>query len=402
MYLRKMSTCSFSKETHTPVIDNKSKELVFENGKLVLHEKSTNTIVYADLTESLVNTYNLSKFLKIIPPQIDNQSSTMNATKKLCTGNNNVVVLHKEQPPRTLPVPAPAPTPAPASASAQQQLQKQPPPPPSNNLVEKEIIEYTKKKFIVINPNTGRVIAVMGADDKKPNGTTVTSSTSSVLKTPSVLKPPIASKTSNKKTVNQASGSGNGTVSSTGTTKKRATWTTDATLSLINCYRQIDVLKIRNESIWRKINEAMKTKNYSFTSTQCKDRFYYLKSEYIKKLDNMKNDNKETEEITFDYYDEFNEIFGTMPSDIPEYAVSSRRSCLLSVGEIEEPQKDDKPTPKYKKRKLTNVDKLFKKTNENRERRESRHREKIELQKKALSELKIATELLKQALENKI
>lgn len=364
-----MSRCSFSLETHMPVIDNKSKELIFENGKLVLHAKQTNTIVYADLTESIINTYNLSKYLKIIPPQMDNQSKNiMDTNKNLCTDKIGTIIKAEDS---------------------------------SNEIDEKEIIEYTKKKFIVVNPNTGRVIAVMGADNKKTDGSNVTSSTCE--------KTDINNKNDNncKNTDNKnskISANNSGTVSSTGTSKKRAIWTTDATLSLINCYRQIDALKIRNESTWRKISEAMKLKNYLFTSTQCKDRFYYLKCEYCKKIDMMKNNNNnsETENISFEYYDEFNEIFGTTINDTPEYAVSSRRSCQLSFGEINDEQtKDDKSSPKCKKRKLTNTEKIFKKSNEKRERRERHHREKVELQKKAIAELKIATELLKKALENK-
>lgn len=148
----------------------------------------------------------------------------------------------------------------------------------------------------------------------------------------------------------------------------------------------------------------MKSKNYAFTITQCKDRFFYLKGEYTKKLESINGTTSDNEEIIFDYFDEFHDIFRDKPNGVPDYAVASRRSCVLSLVSIDEQQpKDDNTTvtQKYKKRRTTPADQLLKKNNENRERRDRRHRERIEVQKEAINELRKASELLKTALERR-
>lgn len=109
------------------------------------------------------------------------------------------------------------------------------------------------------------------------------------------------------------------------TTPVHQKWSRSHILKLISLYQkqQKDFLcsTIKNEKVWKHISNEMEC----FTAKQCSDKLKYLKPKYMKKKDNMGPGSSGAEFYRFEYFDEFNEIFGKKPNITPVLVASSMR-----------------------------------------------------------------------------
>lgn len=65
-----------------------------------------------------------------------------------------------------------------------------------------------------------------------------------------------------------------------------------------------------------------------YTADQCKNKFKYLKAKYIKKKDNMSDKASGQKKITFEYFDEFEDMFSSEPNISPLAIASTSRQFI--------------------------------------------------------------------------
>lgn len=191
--------------------------------------------------------------------------------------------------------------------------------------------------------------------------------------------------------------------------KLSSAWDREATLLLISLYKENEHkfknTTIRNEQVWHKISEILKSNGHIFSKVQCEHKFKYLKQRYIKKKDNMSS-NKQSgaEPFTFDYFNEFDDIFSKKPNVTPIAVASSSRGCsmlesglkwddILESNDTEgntfkKGDKIEKMPPTKKSRlckEITNWTDIFKSQNDAKEEsKERRHKERQDLTKRAV------------------
>lgn len=170
-------------------------------------------------------------------------------------------------------------------------------------------------------------------------------------------------------------------------------WGRNAILLLIELfkdnYKDFKDTSIKNEHVWTKIAQEMNKQGFKFTKIQVENKFKYLKQRYMKKKDNMGNKSTGESPIVFDYFLEFDEIFGSKPSVKPLAIASSSK---LEVN-IQSDSTDENEKPEKKNIKTSRLDKelegwkeYFSKKDEEKENaRERRHREKMEVAEKAIT-----------------
>jgi len=171
-------------------------------------------------------------------------------------------------------------------------------------------------------------------------------------------------------------------------------WDRSAILSLIELFkRNYDNFKstsIKNEHVWMEITNKMNERGFKFSKTQIENKFKYLKQRYIKKKDNMGNKSTGESPMIFDYFLEFDEIFGSKPSVTPlAIASSSKLQANIQDDSTDENSTDE---PEMKKLKTSRIDRKIdswkeyftKKDEEKEEVRERRHREKMEIAEKTI------------------
>lgn len=109
-------------------------------------------------------------------------------------------------------------------------------------------------------------------------------------------------------------------------TSYRAHWTRTQVLQLIASYKKFqhlfDSSTIRNEIVWKKIANDMG----HHTGVETKNKFKYLKSRYTKKKDNMSIRSTGASALQFEFYEEFDEMFGNDPNIVPKSIASSSRN----------------------------------------------------------------------------
>lgn len=76
------------------------------------------------------------------------------------------------------------------------------------------------------------------------------------------------------------------------------------------------------------IAEEFRREECAFTSTQCENRWKYIRAKYIKKKDNDSNGNTGGAYFDFEYFNEIDEILGKKPNVVPKHLASS--SCPSS------------------------------------------------------------------------
>lgn len=177
-------------------------------------------------------------------------------------------------------------------------------------------------------------------------------------------------------------------------------WNRNAILALIHIYKDVfnDMRNngIRNAESWKRISEKLKEENFNYSPIQTKNKFSKLKCLYVKSKDSRGPNNSGGIPIRFEYYEEFEDIFGSshahgLPGAQSSLAVNSinERSdsrldeSLISEGVLEEDNLESSSeivepiTNRRRKRKAISeifndsVDKLI-------SQRERQHKEKME------------------------
>lgn len=178
-------------------------------------------------------------------------------------------------------------------------------------------------------------------------------------------------------------------------------WNRNAILSLIESfkenYKDFKDTSIKNDHVWAKITKEINERSFKYTKVQTENKFKYLKQRYIKKKDNMSNKSTgESYPITFDYFLEFDEIFGSKPSVKP-LAIASSSTLKYSTSQInvqgDSMDEDEENKPETKKMKFSKLSKEIEgwkeffsvKDVEKENARERRHREKMEVAEKAIN-----------------
>lgn len=96
-------------------------------------------------------------------------------------------------------------------------------------------------------------------------------------------------------------------------------WSRNAILSLIELfkanYKNFQDTSIKNEQVWMKIAKEMHERSFKYTKAQVENKLKYLKQRCMKK--NMSSKSTDESPIVFDYFLEFDEIFGSKPSIKP-------------------------------------------------------------------------------------
>ncbi|KAF5275767.1 hypothetical protein FQR65_LT16541 [Abscondita terminalis] len=175
--------------------------------------------------------------------------------------------------------------------------------------------------------------------------------------------------------------------STSSTSSASAQWSKQNIRQLISCYARFEndfkSTKIKNEVVWKTIAKEIG----GYTSKQCSDKFKYLKQKYIKKKDNMGTHNTGDAYYKFDYFNEFDDIFGKKPNVLPVAIATSLQGDTIQqkktatdedvLSELGAPQ------AKYKKSKTggTSIGKLLEHfQNESKlkeENRQRRHEERM-------------------------
>lgn len=169
--------------------------------------------------------------------------------------------------------------------------------------------------------------------------------------------------------------------------EERSTWTREEILTLISLYKKYQQsfrsTTVKNDKIWQQIASELKT----HTHEQCKNKFKYLKQKYTEKKDNMGPRKTGEKNIKFDYFHEFDELFGSDANINPRVLASSARgSCNLPSENIENDENQQVNHPKKRKRSM--LEKQLQNFEENLKQREDskneRHREILRRQDEAL------------------
>lgn len=82
-----------------------------------------------------------------------------------------------------------------------------------------------------------------------------------------------------------------------------------------------------NFQVWHNISKQIS----SHDARQCENKFKCLKAKYSKKIDNMSSKSSDAGAVSFEYFDEFDQIFGKQPIVTPVIACSSRQNQINNV-----------------------------------------------------------------------
>ncbi|KAJ2942725.1 hypothetical protein O0L34_g14913 [Tuta absoluta] len=97
----------------------------------------------------------------------------------------------------------------------------------------------------------------------------------------------------------------------------RAHWSRAQILELIESFKThrhiFQSTTTRNSEAWRLISEDLQT----HTAKQCESKFKYLKKCYIKKKDNISSRSSGASALTFEFFEEFDELFREEPNIVP-------------------------------------------------------------------------------------
>lgn len=164
-------------------------------------------------------------------------------------------------------------------------------------------------------------------------------------------------------------------------------WSRRAILHLIENYKnnfpRMCGTSVKNAIVWRDITEALNSEGFKYTKKQVENKFKYLKQKYIKKRDNMGDKHTGASPVEFDYFNEFDEIFGEKPSVEPSAIASSSHQETFE-NEEEHPRKKLKISKKEKEVSMILQD--FREREKCRqEDRERRHKERQEIAERAIT-----------------
>lgn len=110
---------------------------------------------------------------------------------------------------------------------------------------------------------------------------------------------------------------------------KRVKWRHEAILNIITLREEYDhdfrSTNTKNEVMWKKVAIKMKEMGFDYSSTQCNDKWKYLKGKYAAKKDNMSVKGSGEERMDFEYYNAMDSFLGKKHSITPIAIASSSR-----------------------------------------------------------------------------
>ncbi|XP_011136062.1 uncharacterized protein LOC105181165 isoform X2 [Harpegnathos saltator] len=165
-----------------------------------------------------------------------------------------------------------------------------------------------------------------------------------------------------------------------------AVWNDKAVKLLFTLYKDhqddFKSTSIKNNSVWDKIGNKMKSEKYNFTRTQIKDKWINMRKHYMR----VKDYNKQTgaERKTYRYYDEMDKLYGNKPNVNPIAIASNMRKNIedeITLSSLEDNTTDDDQRIRKKskvERQLSSwSDKFILHIKEQKDRREQRHAERV-------------------------
>lgn len=165
---------------------------------------------------------------------------------------------------------------------------------------------------------------------------------------------------------------------------------------LISEYKDIkhkfDGTTYKNESLWKAIAENFTKNGLNNSASQCKIKFNSLKRTYHAVKDN--NNRSGAANKTFQYYEQFEEIFGRSHNVVPLAMAESSVHIAIpgpSTSSVAEEtsnlgsETDLTPVPR-KRSKMTNAESIINKIDELEAIREARHKEKQEQKQKCMEQ----------------
>jgi hypothetical protein len=171
------------------------------------------------------------------------------------------------------------------------------------------------------------------------------------------------------------------TTSFTDESEYNRTWSRPEILLLISLYESHRHLfkssTMKNEKVWKLISESLKT----HTPSQCENKFKYLKSGYIKKVENMGPKKTGEPPVKFEYFTELDTLFGKDHRVKPVKIASTMAGCsprIAGCSSLKEDEMETEKVLKSKKRKLECKESL----------RQKRHEDSMEFKRQALDTFK--------------
>lgn len=170
-------------------------------------------------------------------------------------------------------------------------------------------------------------------------------------------------------------------------------WNRKSILLLIAFYKEnfhrMCGTSVRNAIVWSAITSAINNEGFNYTKKQVENKFKYLKQKYIKKKENMGDKASGASPIVFDYFQEFNEIFGEKPSVTPTAIASSSDQAVATL-KSKNIETDKEPAKKKRRVKLENefekwTEEYRQRDKDRKEDRDRRHKEKQELSERAIN-----------------
>ena len=109
----------------------------------------------------------------------------------------------------------------------------------------------------------------------------------------------------------------------------RSTWPREAILELIDQYKSHQELfkstTMKKAKVWTLIQQKLQESGFRYSGSQCESKFKYLKARYIKKKENVGTQGTGQSPLKFDYFHEFDNIFGKKANVIPPILAGSLR-----------------------------------------------------------------------------
>jgi len=147
-------------------------------------------------------------------------------------------------------------------------------------------------------------------------------------------------------------------------TKIGTKWSRDATLFLIDQWRQnsskFASTTIRNEEVWKNIVKELENAGFTgYTWKQAEDKWKNLRKGYMKVKDNNGDKSSGAARVTYKFYDELDEIFRKSPSVEPISTASSlsHKSKNLLIADTDSDSEKDLSSKHQSKKNTTKLQK---------------------------------------------
>ncbi|CAH0564235.1 unnamed protein product [Brassicogethes aeneus] len=158
--------------------------------------------------------------------------------------------------------------------------------------------------------------------------------------------------------------------------------------------------KTKQDVTWKTLSEEMKKRGFDFTSTQCNDKWRYLKQRYTSKKDNMGSRGTGEAPVYFEHFEMLDAFLGKKPNIIPVAVASSLKGDRVPLS-MDNALNDDNghDEPKSKKRKFMDtlstsvkknktpisvIEEMNTSARDREKNRERRHQEEMQVRNRAI------------------